>query len=568
MIAQAAVAMLACADIGAVHSVLFGGFSPEALANRIEGAASRLVITSDYSRRGGKVVPLKANVDAALADPAAARYCKKVVVVKRTGDELAWHDHRDLWYHEITAKASIACPAAELNAEDPLFILYTSGSTGKPKGLEHTTGGYLVYASMTHEYVFDYREGDIYWCTADIGWVTGHSYIVYGPLDNGATTLMFEGVPSYPDNSRFGRVIEKHRVNQFYTAPTAIRALMQQGAEVLGDADLSSLRLLGSVGEPINPEAWEWYHRVVGQGRCGGVTVARFLDQALQADHFEVAGHPGVEPRRRHRLLRSHQVERLERGRAFEGRPPRQALVEDRPQRVHVHRRADGAGPGGGLLGGHVARRAQDGARARLAGVGVLDGLGQAEVGDLGHAVGRQEDVGRLQVAVDDPAFVRRLERFRDLNADGDRLVQRDRPARDPIRQVLPADQFHRQEVDRFHTVQAMDHRDVGVIQRSQESGLSVEAGQALGVVRQRIGKDLERHRPVESCIGGSPDLAHPAGADSLLEGRSRARTAASRRPETPTSSAGLERQTEVQRSTRRRATPPVTAAAQDSTVT
>ncbi|MDI5936120.1 acetate--CoA ligase [Halomonas kalidii] len=268
MIPEAAVAMLACARLGAVHSVVFGGFSPEALANRIEGAASRLVITSDYSRRGGKVVPLKANVDEALADPAAARYCKKVVVVKRTGGELAWHDHRDLWYHEITAKASIECPAEELNAEDPLFILYTSGSTGKPKGLEHTTGGYLVYASMTHEYVFDYREGDIYWCTADVGWVTGHSYIVYGPLANGATTLMFEGVPSYPDNSRFGRVIEKHRVNQFYTAPTAIRALMQQGEEVLGDADLSSLRLLGSVGEPINPEAWEWYHRVVGQGRC------------------------------------------------------------------------------------------------------------------------------------------------------------------------------------------------------------------------------------------------------------------------------------------------------------
>ncbi|PMR66940.1 acetate--CoA ligase [Halomonas heilongjiangensis] len=268
MIPEAAVAMLACARLGAVHSVVFGGFSPEALANRIEGAASRLVITSDYSRRGGKVVPLKANVDEALADPAAARYCKKVVVVKRTDDELAWHDHRDLWYHEITVKASIECPAEELNAEDPLFILYTSGSTGKPKGLEHTTGGYLVYASMTHEYVFDYREGDIYWCTADVGWVTGHSYIVYGPLANGATTLMFEGVPSYPDNSRFGRVIEKHRVNQFYTAPTAIRALMQQGEEVLGDADLSSLRLLGSVGEPINPEAWEWYHRVVGQGRC------------------------------------------------------------------------------------------------------------------------------------------------------------------------------------------------------------------------------------------------------------------------------------------------------------
>ncbi|GGO84950.1 acetyl-coenzyme A synthetase [Marinobacterium nitratireducens] len=268
MIPEAAVAMLACARLGAVHSIVFGGFSPEALANRIEGAESKLVITSDYSLRGGKVVPLKTNVDKALTDPAAAKFVEKVVVVKRTGDDLAWHDHRDVWYHEITEKASVECPAEEMDAEAPLFILYTSGSTGKPKGLKHTTGGYMVYASMTHEYVFDYHEGDIYWCTADVGWVTGHSYIVYGPLANGATTLMFEGVPSYPDNSRFGRVIEKHKVNQFYTAPTAIRALMQQGEDVLGDSDLSSLKLLGSVGEPINPEAWEWYHRVVGQGRC------------------------------------------------------------------------------------------------------------------------------------------------------------------------------------------------------------------------------------------------------------------------------------------------------------
>nr|WP_067287926.1 acetate--CoA ligase [Marinobacterium profundum] len=268
MIPEAAVAMLACARIGAVHSVVFGGFSPEALANRIDGAESTVVITSDFSLRGGKVVPLKANVDKALTDPAAAKLVKTVIVVQRTGDKLAWDDNRDVWYHDITAAASAQCEAEPVLAEDPLFILYTSGSTGKPKGLKHTTGGYLVYAAMTHEYVFDYRPGDIYWCTADVGWVTGHSYIVYGPLANGATTLMFEGVPNYPDNSRFGRVIEKHKVNQFYTAPTAIRSLMQQGEDVLGNADLSSLRLLGSVGEPINPEAWEWYNRVVGKDSC------------------------------------------------------------------------------------------------------------------------------------------------------------------------------------------------------------------------------------------------------------------------------------------------------------
>lgn len=268
MIPEAAVAMLACTRIGAVHSIVFGGFSPEALAARIEGAKSKMVITSNYSLRGGKAVPLKENVDKALEHEQAKACVDSVIVVKRVDKEVAWNDEVDVWYEDIVATASADCQPEEMEAEAPMFILYTSGSTGAPKGLKHTTGGYMVYASMTHEYAFDYKDGDIYWCTADVGWVTGHSYIVYGPLANGATSVMFEGVPSYPDNSRFGRVIEKHKVNQFYTAPTAIRALMQQGEDVLGDSDLSSLRILGSVGEPINPEAWEWYHRVVGKGRC------------------------------------------------------------------------------------------------------------------------------------------------------------------------------------------------------------------------------------------------------------------------------------------------------------
>ncbi len=265
MIPEATVAMLACARIGAVHSVVFGGFSPDALAGRIQDCDSTMVITADEGVRGGRPIPLKANTDEALAN---CPDCKTAIVVKRTGGKIDWFDGRDVWYHEAMASASADCPAEEMNAEDPMFILYTSGSTGKPKGVLHTTGGYMVYASMTHQYVFDYHGGDIYWCTADVGWVTGHSYIVYGPLANGAVTSMFEGVPTYPDSSRFWRVVEKHKVNIFYTAPTAIRALMREGDKPVTVCDRSSLRLLGSVGEPINPEAWMWYHNVVGEKRC------------------------------------------------------------------------------------------------------------------------------------------------------------------------------------------------------------------------------------------------------------------------------------------------------------
>ncbi len=265
MIPEAAYSMLACARIGAVHSVVFGGFSADSLAGRILDCGSKLVITADEGLRGGRKVPLKKNTDDALAKSAGD---EKVIVVRRTGGPVAMQAGRDHWYHELAATVADDCPAEAMNAEDPLFILYTSGSTGKPKGVLHTSGGYLVYASMTHHYVFDYHDGDIYWCTADIGWVTGHSYIVYGPLSNGATTLMFEGIPNYPDASRFWQVIDKHKVNIFYTAPTALRALMGAGDDFVTKTSRTSLRLLGSVGEPINPEAWEWYHRVVGDGRC------------------------------------------------------------------------------------------------------------------------------------------------------------------------------------------------------------------------------------------------------------------------------------------------------------
>ena len=264
MIPEATYAMLACARIGAVHSVVFGGFSPDALAGRILDCDSTCVITADEGVRGGKKIPLKANTDAALAQ---CPDVSSVIVVERTGSGVAMQDGRDVWYHQEKDEVDADCPAEEMSAEDPLFILYTSGSTGKPKGVLHTTGGYMVYASMTHQYVFDYKDGDIYWCTADVGWVTGHSYIVYGPLANGATTLMFEGVPNYPNNSRFWQVCDKHQVNIFYTAPTALRALMREGDGPVKATKRDSLRLLGSVGEPINPEAWLWYYNVVGEGK-------------------------------------------------------------------------------------------------------------------------------------------------------------------------------------------------------------------------------------------------------------------------------------------------------------
>ncbi|MFO1434764.1 MAG: acetate--CoA ligase [Candidatus Competibacteraceae bacterium] len=265
MIPEIAVAMLACTRIGAIHSIVFGGFSPDALRDRINDSECSIVITADEGLRGGRPVPLKANTDKACENASSVR---KVIVVKRTGGNIVWQEGRDLWYHDLVGAASEECPPEEMDAEDPLYILYTSGSTGKPKGVLHTTGGYLVYVSCSHKYIFDYHDGQIYWCTADVGWVTGHSYIVYGPLANGATTVMFEGIPTYPSASRFWEVVDKHQVNIVYTAPTAIRALMREGDDPVKKTSRKSLRLLGTVGEPINPEAWEWYYRVVGDSRC------------------------------------------------------------------------------------------------------------------------------------------------------------------------------------------------------------------------------------------------------------------------------------------------------------
>ena len=307
MIPDAAVAMLACARIGAVHSVVFGGFSPDALAGRIVDCDSTVVVTADAGLRGGRSTPLKRNVDRALENPEAAARVRRVLVVRNTGDAIDWDAERDCWLHEELEQVDDNCPPEPMNAEDPLFILYTSGSTGKPKGVLHTTGGYLVYASFTHELVFDYHEGDIYWCTADVGWVTGHSYIVYGPLANGATTLMFEGVPNYPDHSRFWQVCDKHEVNIFYTAPTAIRALMREGDGPVRKTSRKSLRILGSVGEPINPEAWQWYFDVVGERRCpvvdtwwqtetGGILISPLPGATTLKPGSATKPLPGIEP--------------------------------------------------------------------------------------------------------------------------------------------------------------------------------------------------------------------------------------------------------------------------------
>ncbi|MBC7465316.1 MAG: acetate--CoA ligase [Bdellovibrio sp.] len=307
MIPEAAYAMLACARIGAVHSVIFGGFSADSIADRVAGCESNYIITADESYRGGKTFPLKKNIDEALKKMGAKNTVQKVLVVQRTGNKIDWNPALDVWYHDEIKKVSSDCKAEVMNAEDPLFILYTSGSTGKPKGVLHTTGGYLVFASHTHELVFGYKPGEIYWCTADVGWITGHSYGIYGPLSNRATTLMFEGVPNYPDFSRFWTIIDKHQVSIFYTAPTAIRALMKEGEEIVKKSSRQSLRLLGTVGEPINPEVWHWYHHVVGDDRCpivdtwwqtetGGIMISAMADSPKLKPGSATMPLPGIVP--------------------------------------------------------------------------------------------------------------------------------------------------------------------------------------------------------------------------------------------------------------------------------
>ena len=353
MIPEAVYAILACARIGAIHSVVFGGFSPESLAGRIEDCQSKVVITADEGLRGGRKVPLKANTDAAIDKIGGG--VDHVVVVRRTGAPVDMLPGRDVWYHDAADMVTAECPWAEMHAEDPLFILYTSGSTGRPKGVLHTTGGYLVYTAMTHQYVFDYHDGDIYWCTADVGWVTGHSYIVYGPLANGATTLMFEGVPNYPTTSRFWEVIDKHKVNIFYTAPTAIRALMQAGDEPVKKTSRASLRLLGTVGEPINPEAWEWYHRVVGDGRCPIVDTWWQTETGGILDHA-AAGRDALKPgsatlpllrrrpadRRRRRQGARRRGQRQPLHRRFLARPDAHGLWRPPALRRHLFPRLSG----------------------------------------------------------------------------------------------------------------------------------------------------------------------------------------------------------------------------------
>ena len=469
MIPEAAYAMLACARLGAIHSVVFGGFSPDSLASRIQDAKSAFIITADEGLRGGRKVPLKVNVDAAI-ERVGAGVVDHVLVVRRTGSPVNMVPGRDVYYHEAAELVSDECPYEEMNAEDPLFILYTSGSTGTPKGVLHTTGGYLVYAAMTHQYVFDYHDGDIYWCTADVGWVTGHSYILYGPLANGATTLMFEGVPTYPSISRFWEVIDKHKVNIFYTAPTAIRSLMQAGEEPVKRTSRKSLRLLGSVGEPINPEAWEWYHRVVGDDRCpivdtwwqtetGGILITplpgatklkpgsatrpffgvkpevvdadgKVLDGAAEGNlvHRRFLARPDAHGLRRPRALRADLLLDLS-GQVLHRRrlPARcgRLLLDHRPRRRRDQRLRPPHGHGGGGIGAGRPSEGVGGRRRRLS--ARHQGPGHLRLchpdGGRGAVGGPAQGAGRLGAQGDRPHRLARPDPVRP------------RPAEDPLGQ-------------------------------------------------------------------------------------------------------------------------------------